>query len=372
MVADKSPWPPTTGSRRRLSELSSVLVGSTGHLLLVGDIGPSEKTALESALPGAHTTVSGTNLATVRRAMERAAEQVSCNVLFASGPWIARVFTSEPLLPLAVDAPSLTIKLIRNELVTNLRQIHQRVARRRFLAQSLGAPNQVFLERRAWHMANLVTPCSPFEQAKLPSDIRFKSAVVPNGCVPGPEPSLLRRPPRLIFVGTLYYQPNVEAASLLANRVLPEARQRFPDLQLDIVGASPLRVRDRLAAVPGVQVHGFVDDLGPLYSQATHTVIPLRRNTGTNVKLLEAMASGIPVIAYPPAISGLPALRPGRDLLVATGWRHAVDQLTELILDRQRSHSLAFSAWKTVIDHYSWERSREFLFSALIDLSNGQ
>lgn len=122
--------------------------------------------------------------------------------------------------------------------------------------------------------------------------------VVPNGvdCTafrPGP----LRdgAPPVLLFTGDMGFAPNVDAALLLASRVFPEVRRRHPGTELRLVGRSP---DPRLLALrgPGVAVPGEVPEMLPHLHAATVYVAPHETGAGTRTKLLEAMATGLPIV----------------------------------------------------------------------------
>ncbi|MFZ1062611.1 MAG: glycosyltransferase family 4 protein [Acidimicrobiales bacterium] len=111
----------------------------------------------------------------------------------------------------------------------------------------------------------------------------------------------------LLFVGNLTYTPNVDAAEFLAYEVLPMLRARIPGpVELLIIGAhdenGPV---GKIGRIDGVTVTGFVDDLEPFYARASAVVAPLRLGAGTRIKLLEAFAYRVPVIATHIAVAGL-------------------------------------------------------------------
>ncbi len=139
--------------------------------------------------------------------------------------------------------------------------------------------------------------------------------VVPNASPPvTPRPrSAEPGPLRLLFVGTLGYPPNTDAAMILIRDILPVLRRHGP-VQLDIAGtgAPPALA----AGAPDVTLHGFVADLAPLYAAADIVAVPLRFGAGTPIKLLEAMAYRRPVVATRFAASGH-AMVDGEHLLLA-------------------------------------------------------
>jgi glycosyltransferase involved in cell wall biosynthesis len=176
---------------------------------------------------------------------------------------------------------------------------------------------------------------------------------VPNAVAIPPVP---RRQPaaelRLLFAGNLTYRPNVEAVVLLVREVLPRLRRRLGErpLSVTLVGRASAEV-ERLAS-PAVSVRGFVEDLGPLYAQADVVVAPLRTGTGTRIKLLEAFAHQVPVVATPAAAEGL-AFLDGRHLLVRADPDGLAAAVADLATDEALGARLAEQAGRLVRERYS-------------------
>jgi glycosyltransferase involved in cell wall biosynthesis len=143
---------------------------------------------------------------------------------------------------------------------------------------------------------------------------------VPNACfpvAPAPSPARCRDELRLLFVGTLGYWPNADAAIWLIREILPALQRRSPvRVCLDIVGAGAPEALMDLAQPPAVTLHHFVEDLSPLYAAADQVIVPLRLGSGTPIKLLEAFGFRRPVIATRFAAAGLEAVD-GEQILLA-------------------------------------------------------
>ena len=172
---------------------------------------------------------------------------------------------------------------------------------------------------------------------------------IPNAVVlppPTPRPSR-RSDPSLLFVGNLTYAPNVEAARVLVEAVLPLLRR---PARVSLVGAIDARVAQ--LASDHVQVAGFVRDLGSIYASADVVVVPLQRGAGTRIKLLEAFAHGVPVIASPMAADGLEASH-GRHLLLADGPDETAAAVEAILGDRSLAERLVSEAGRLVRDRYS-------------------
>ncbi len=162
-------------------------------------------------------------------------------------------------------------------------------------------------ERRWLRRASHVTCCSERDQRILRRIARrVPVTVVENGV----DPDLVSFDPGpgtdglVVFVGSLDYAPNADAARLLVEQVMPALHRQRPGVRLQIVGKDP--PADLLAAQSeNVEVTGKVVDVGPYLRSAAVTVMPLRSGGGTRLKVLEAMAAGTPIVATKIAIEGL-------------------------------------------------------------------
>ena len=101
-----------------------------------------------------------------------------------------------------------------------------------------------------------------------------------------------------ITIAHLGYGPNVRGVERFLREEWPAWRRKLPGLEYRIIGRglSPRRMR-RWARVPGVRLLGFVADLDAEYETCRAVVCPVYEGGGTNIKVLEAMAHGRPVIA---------------------------------------------------------------------------
>ena len=166
-----------------------------------------------------------------------------------------------------------------------------------------------------------------------------------------------REPDRLVFSGNLGYFPNVDAAVWFAREVLPLLRREHPNMEIDLVGARPASVLGKLARVqPGVRLVGPVADMRPYLSRAAVALAPMRAGSGQQIKILEAMGCGTPVVATSSASAGLEAVA-GRDLLIADDARTFAEAVSRLLADRALAGRLALNARALVEQRYTWKSS---------------
>lgn len=165
-----------------------------------------------------------------------------------------------------------------------------------------------------------VLVCSGVDEARLRQ--RWPAARI--AVIPNAYPVLPALPPRagseamhLLFLGTLSYAPNIDAAEHLVNELLPALRQAWPGpVRLQIVGRRPVPRVLALHRPPEVEVRPDAADISQAYAQAEVVVVPIRFGGGTRIKILEALSLGRPVVTTTLGVEGLD-LQHDRDLLIA-------------------------------------------------------
>lgn len=163
-------------------------------------------------------------------------------------------------------------------------------------------------------------------------------------------------PPCCLFVGSFNHRPNVLAADLLIQQIWPQVLAQRPDVRLILAGrGSQSHLQTSAGGTTGVKAVGFVDDLTPLFSQCSLFVAPLPEGGGIKIKILEAMARGIPVVTTPVGAEGI--TQPDQETMVITdahqGFAQAVlkaldDPQSELRAKRARRHMEENFAWKAI------------------------
>jgi GT2 family glycosyltransferase/glycosyltransferase involved in cell wall biosynthesis len=109
----------------------------------------------------------------------------------------------------------------------------------------------------------------------------------------------------MLFIGSFRHVPNVTAIEWFLGHVLPRILERNPDARLVVVGSDP-PPRDLFEkAGRAVELVGFVEDIRSELARRTVFVCPILSGSGVRVKLLEAFASGIPVVSTRIGAEGL-------------------------------------------------------------------
>lgn len=170
-----------------------------------------------------------------------------------------------------------------------------------------------------------------------------------------PRRDVDRDPARMLYMGSLDWRPNQDAAVQLFTQVLPKVRASVPRATAVVVGRRPPEwLRELAANTPGAELHADVPDVRPFLARCGFLVVPLRIGGGSRLKILEALAAGTPVVSTRVGAEGL-ELTADRDLRVCD----SPDELAALALEAiQRPDELADTAEsgrERVLKRYSWE-----------------
>jgi glycosyltransferase involved in cell wall biosynthesis len=171
----------------------------------------------------------------------------------------------------------------------------------------------------------------------------------------------------ILYVGSFRHLPNWIGFENLRLHVMPRIWSSRPEVCLRVVAGprheqfwkGERRVDNR------IQIHGFVEDLRPLYASATAVVIPLEVSAGTNIKVMEAMACGKAVVSTPVGCAGL-GLRDGLDARIAEGWPEFADATLELLGHPELRCRLAARARRTVEERFSWKSIAEAAYASYL------
>ena len=149
-----------------------------------------------------------------------------------------------------------------------------------------------------------------------------------------PLPRAVVDPPEFVFLGRLNIPHNDDGICSFLQLAGPELSRRWPGAKVRIVGSGPSPALQRLAAEQSdlVVLEGFVRDLNEVFSRATALIAPLRFGSGVKIKVIDALARGLPVIGTSSAFEGIdvrPDLRDG--CLVEDDVRRWPDALTGLV-----------------------------------------
>ncbi|HVG09497.1 MAG TPA: glycosyltransferase family 4 protein [Thermoanaerobaculia bacterium] len=395
LVTSRYPWPPRRGDQMRAVQMLDFLASEHEVTLLTPEPGPGQppppaekhyKVELYRPTRGA-TSLFGMGRVLAKnlplqsglfyqpdlgRKLRELAPKMDLGIL-----QLVRLavhledFGKTPLLVDLIDSLSLNFSLRADVDRVWLRPLL------RLEARLLSVGERKLAERAA----GVIVVCERDRQAlinRLPPDLAARVSVVrlsvrERRVEPPEEREKLWREgdkgPVLVITGNLGYFVNVDAVTWWLREVWPSVRRVRPDLRVVVAGERPAAAIRREIERAGVTLIESPRDMRSVISQATLSLAPMRCGSGVPIKVLEAWAVGVPVVATPWAVAGTSG-RQGEDFrLVGTHpieWVHAIEELLEDPAARQR---LADSGRRRLAADYSRETVREQLLGVIEGLA---
>jgi len=163
------------------------------------------------------------------------------------------------------------------------------------------------------------------------------------------------RHPCLVFTGKMDYRPNVDGMTWFHRQIWPLVQARHPESHLYVVGKGFHRALQPLVDDPTVTVTGLVPEILPYFGGADVYVAPLRMGSGTRLKLLEAMAAGLPIVSTTVGAEGL-GVESGRESLLADTPEAFAGACCRLLDDTALCQQLGSAARARAESHYDWQQ----------------
>jgi glycosyltransferase involved in cell wall biosynthesis len=243
-------------------------------------------------------------------------------------------------------------------LTHQLAQQARRLVTRRRLRRDAGKYRR--LERSLFGLAPLVVAVSDEDRRRI---LREASGAHVEVHRSGVDPAYFVwqdhidvRGASLLMTGTLGYPPNLDAALWMHDELLPAIRRRVPGAELTLVGhAAPAELRRLHSPEGGFRVIGSVPDVRPYLAGADLFVIPLRVGSGTRLKAVEALASGLPIVSTPLGVEGLGLEERGLTLVARdpSEFAQAVDRALQ---DQNLRRRISTEGRRYVEEFYDWRR----------------
>jgi glycosyltransferase involved in cell wall biosynthesis len=157
----------------------------------------------------------------------------------------------------------------------------------------------------------------------------------------------------ILSMATMYWPPNVDSVMWFAREVLPHIRRELPDAPFYVVGARPPAEVTALANDPTIQVTGYVEDPTLYLESSALLIVPLRAGGGMRVKILEALARGIPVVSTTIGAEGIDVTH-GEHLLIADEPVAFAEAVVRVLRDRALGDRLAEAGRRHALTRYDW------------------
>ncbi len=220
-----------------------------------------------------------------------------------------------------------------------------------------------YWETKIWKRADKVVAMSDSDRKSMNSLVpKLKIDIVPNGIDIehfSKEKSEIKGGPKVLYVGNFKWLQNVEAVEVLLKEVFPKIHAKVPNAKLWIVGQYiPDEIKAR--ANKDIQITEAIPDIRDAYLNSTVLVTPIKGPGGTRLKILEAMASALPVVTTSVGAEGLNVVN-GKQALIADSMDKLADLAVKVIKDKKLAKSLGDNERKFVTENYRWQISADLL-----------
>jgi glycosyltransferase involved in cell wall biosynthesis len=197
-----------------------------------------------------------------------------------------------------------------------------------------------------------------------------KSVVIENGVdTTTITPVPLTNARKILFMGTLSYQPNIDAVVYFCQNILPIIWQNAPDTSLVIAGRDPVPAIQALASDSQIEVIANPPDMSVVAQTCCMAIAPLRSGGGTRIKILHAMAMGLPMVSTSIGCEGL-TVTDSADIFIRDEPRPFAEAVLRLLTDADMRRQFRSTGRQLVEDRYDWSRKFEQLETELQQLIN--
>lgn len=236
----------------------------------------------------------------------------------------------------------------------------------RRLAYKLEAAKMDRYEKSEIRRFHLIIAVSDHDRRQMLEMGASEVSVVPTGVDTHKyqvSPPAIANPPRIVFTGSMDWEPNIDAVNYFCREILPGVRKELPEALFQIVGRKPPTSVKRLAC-DYVQVTGTVPSVSDYLRDATVVVVPLRAGAGTRLKIFEAMAMGKAVISTSIGAEGLD-VHNGSDIILADEPAAFANAIVRLTREPGLRRQYELAAVK-LASHYDWSNVANSFADALL------
>lgn len=233
-----------------------------------------------------------------------------------------------------------------------------------------------YWEQYYWKKAKIVATVSAADQEIIKKiDSKIKTVVIPNGA--GEEMMVKKlttknlKKPVVIFQGNFNWLQNIEAANYLVKEINPKLKKLLPNASVIISGQNTTKINH--LKNKGVKIIDNPPDdtktIKEIFKEASVFIAPIFGPGGTRLKILAAMAAGIPVVATPTGVEGL-ALKNNFHILIAKNPKEFVEKISLIVCQSKLYQKIRNNAYQLIKEKYNWQKIAQKLEMVYHEIKN--
>lgn len=217
-----------------------------------------------------------------------------------------------------------------------------------------------YWERYYWNQATLVSTVSEHDKSIIKEEVRdIQTAIIPNGAGDEMfEPTIKQRntiDPILLFLGNFFWLQNIEAAQFTIKKILPLLESRLQNFKIIIAGQQANKIKTNSDKVQIVEIEeSDTEKVKKQYQSATLFIAPIFGPGGTRLKILAAMATGLPVVSTSVGIEGL-SVKDNKHVLVANNKEEFVEKIFRALSNQELYKTLQLNSYFLAKNKYNWQ-----------------
>lgn len=218
-----------------------------------------------------------------------------------------------------------------------------------------------------WRRSDLVGVVSEKDGDIINKTIKKTSIIIPNAA--GDEmivedlPKKSFKKPIVLFQGNFSWLQNTEAAQYLIKKIVPQANKKIPQVTFIVAGQKAEEKLGRYS-YQNLKIFDIKNEeiflVKKIYKEATIFIAPIFGPGGTRLKILAAMAAGVPIISTLTGVSGL-AVKDKEHILIASNADEFIEKINLLLEDKNLYYQLQKNAYSLISKKYNWRKIAEKL-----------
>ena len=211
-------------------------------------------------------------------------------------------------------------------------------------------------ETQHWPLFDLRTTVSDMDRDAMQTRCGREILVVNNGVDANHiQPVEYNRDGKILYMGNMSYRPNIEAVKFFIESIYPVLMAKNQGLSFCIAGTGitpEIREQAESLKIECIESPPEMNEIAAISSVA---IVPLQFGSGTRIKILHAMAMGLPVVSTSLGCEGL-AVTDGEHLLIRDDSESFADAVLQIRSDEILSNRLRLNGRRLVKLEYNWQK----------------